>query len=227
MQKRSQSKPFATGDQACTGPSRDKMLQAAVIKVMQETLEDGEQMLGVTVCRLAGGVRGRIQLGPVGASLNYCAFMLTDRRVVLRRYPMAPGSAIRGRDLHEFSINTISAMEFEDIETFGSDVSCRVVMRLTNDSSCRFRVRGSWRCVAAADICRVFAAIAPTSMPPVTRRRCYKCSQGLDGDLRFCPYCGTRLKHDDEEPGSMLTIEGTRDASAYFLPIPDNELPHS
>ncbi len=218
MQKRS-STARCFPEVALGGANRDKILQAVVIKAMQKALADGEQMLGVTVCRLAGGLRGRLQLGVGGATLNYCAVMLTDRRLVLHRYPVPVGVTPHARDLHEFTLASIAAMDFEEIETYGGEPSCRLIVRLANDAACRLRIRGQWRCSAASDICRVFAAIAPSSMTPVTLRRCPNCSQRLDGDHRYCPYCGKNLKQDGEDGRPVqLAIEQASDTSVNALP---------
>ncbi len=186
---------------ATGGDNRDKMLQAVVIKAMQSRLADGEQMLGVTVCRLAGGLRGRLELGISGAGLTHCALMLTDQRLVLHRYPITSAAPQQTRDVYAFPIASITALDHEEIETYGGEPSCRIVVRLANDSACRLRIRGQWRCTAAYDICRVFAAIAPVSGNPVIIRRCPNCSQRLDGNHRYCPYCGTRLKQQEEDLG--------------------------
>lgn len=183
---------------ASSSRARARAEYAGAFQGLQDATEADEQILAFARGKIAGGARGRLNLGPETFFAPLVNIALTDRRLLLQH---VQPETLRPSTIppHTFPLADIAAVQHMEIETFGADAACRLVVRLAGDQYCRLRLRGDLNCSGAKTLARVFSAIAGERNNGGPARRCGRCRQALDQPYPFCPYCGVA---DPESAGA-------------------------
>jgi len=183
--------------------SQRRAEQAGIVSALMTVLESDEQLLGFARGRIAGGFRGKLNVGPEAFFAPGVNIGLSERRLVLQHIHSENG---RPSEIlpHYYALSDIASLTFSDIETYGADPACRLVVRMTNEATCRLRLRGQLNFESAATIAEVFNSLTGSrrnSSTP-TQRSCSKCVRMLDQPYKFCPYCGheAEISRPDLEP---------------------------
>ena len=227
--------------------------QANILAGVRPILEAEEQLLAFGRARIAGGWRGKLNVGPEAFFAPYANVALTERRFIVQHVHHTSG---RPSEMlpHSYALGTISRATFTDIETFGGEPACRLILHLQNGLYVRLRLRGQLNFAAAQNMVKLFDSLTlaqrATTVSPL-QTACANCHQVLDQDYKFCPFCGTaqasasgitlategqdpgNRKQETEEPPTYPTQEmdfayERGDQPAEFgiaLPLPDVEQP--
>ncbi len=174
--------------------------QAFVIRELMKTLQEGEQLLGFTRGRIAGGLSGRISMGYGALAAPRVHVALTEKRLEIQFLNNRTGRP-GGAKPQDFSLADIQCMEVEEIETFGAEAAARLIIRFRDGRVCRIRLRGALHCESAAALAEVFQSLTLPAHEEAaqTTRTCIHCAQRLERVVRFCPYCGTRQEAQHTE----------------------------
>lgn len=164
---------------------------AAVVAGLNHILEADEQLLGFARGAIAGGIKGKLTVGPEAMLAPSVNVGLTDRRLMLQHINSESGRRIDIQP-HFFKITDIHDMVFSDIETFGGPPACRLLISLLNGQQVRLRLSGESSFQGSKALVSVFKALTATSrsMDTASQRVCTACGQVQDSPSRFCPYCG-------------------------------------
>src|SRR5579862_579749 len=94
--------------------------QASIVAGLRSALESQEQLLGFARGRIAGGFRGKLNIGPEAFFAPFVNIGLTERRVVLQHVRRENG---KPADIlpHFFLLVEIASVTFSDIETYGGE----------------------------------------------------------------------------------------------------------
>src|SRR5215472_11003983 len=105
--------------------------QASIVQGLQTVLEGEEQLLAFARGRIAGGWRGKLTVGPEAFFAPFVNIALTERRFLLQHIHPENG---RPSEIlpHFFPIAEIQELTFTDIETFGGEPACRLILRLND-----------------------------------------------------------------------------------------------
>lgn len=197
--------------------------QASIVAGLQSVLESHEQLLGFARGRIAGGIRGMLNVGPEAFFAPFVNIGLTERRVVLQHIRPENGKPATILP-HSFLLSEITSIGFADIETYGGEPACRLTLRLENELYCRLRLQGALNFESAQALATVFTTLTSSrrSEPAPTRRTCPHCVQTLDQPYRFCPYCGG-AQPEPEIPPTVAeeTSETTGESDAAPLWVVD------
>jgi hypothetical protein len=173
---------------------RQRAQQASIVEGLRTLLEGDEQLLGFSRGRIAGGIRGKLSVGPEAFFAPIVNVGLTERRFVLQHIHEESG---RPSEIlpHFFPLGDILSLEFSDIETFGAEPACRLMLRLKNDQHFRVRLRGKANFESVRALVEVFQSLTQAQRPLAspTQSICANCRHILDQPFHFCPYCGQRL----------------------------------
>ena len=164
---------------------------ATIVAGLKQALDGDEQLLGFARGRLAGGIRGKMSLGPEAFFAPYVNIGLTERRLVIQHINAETGRP--GEILpHYYALGDIATMTFSDIETFGGEAAARLTLRLRNEQHTRLRLRGQTNFENAQAIVEVFRSLTLAQRPGTTptQRVCATCQHIMDQPFKFCPYCG-------------------------------------
>src|SRR5580692_9510549 len=80
-------------DRAAENKARRRAESAAIVEGLQTVLDGDEQLLGFTRGRLAGGLKGKLTIGPEAFFVPYVNVGLTERRVILQHIHPENGAA--------------------------------------------------------------------------------------------------------------------------------------
>lgn len=200
--------------------------QANLLAGLQTILEADEQLLGFARGRIAGGFRGKMAIGPEAFFAPFVNICLTDRRFVLQHIHPENGKPSEILP-HSFPLSDILSLQFSDIETFGGDPACRLVIRLTGEHFCRLRMRGALNFNSAQSLAEVFASLTVSrrSATTPTQRICERCSHILDQPYRFCPYCGYGQPQSEGTVAEDLTPSAEQEEAAMpqMVAVQDEE----
>jgi hypothetical protein len=187
--------------------ARRRAEQAQIVEGLRTVLDGDEQLLAFARGRIAGGWRGKLNVGPEAFFAPFVNIGLTERRFILQHIHPEDG---RPSEIlpHFFPLSEIEGLTFSDIETFGAEQACRLILRLNSDQHFRLRLRGQAAFESAEDIVKVFnslTSVRPATMTP-TQSVCATCGHIIDQPSKFCPYCGAR-RTDAQATGSPPTGE--------------------
>ena len=185
------SKPKSKAEREAEEKARRRAEAATIVAGLKQALDGDEQLLGFARGRLAGGIRGKMSLGPEAFFAPYVNVGLTERRLVIQHINAETGRP--GEILpHYYALGDIAAMNFSDIETFGGEAAARLTVRLQNEQHTRLRLRGQTNFESAQAIVEVFRSLTLAQRPRTTptQRICATCQHILDQPFKFCPYCG-------------------------------------
>ncbi len=167
--------------------------QANILAGIRPILEPEEQLLAFARARIAGGWRGKLNVGPEAFFAPFANVALTERRFVVQHVHHTSG---RPSEMlpHSYTLGAIASATFTDIETFGGEPACRLILHLQNGLYVRLRLRGQLNFAAAKNMVELYDSLtlAQRSVPvSPLQKNCANCHQILDQDYKFCPYCGT------------------------------------
>lgn len=229
--------------------------QANILAGVRPVLEAEEQLLAFGRARIAGGWRGKLNVGPEAFFAPYANVALTERRFIVQHVHHSSGKPSEMLP-HSYAMGAISRATFTDIETFGGEPACRLILHLQNGLYVRLRLRGQLNFAAAQNMVELFDSLTLAQRTvPVSplHTTCANCSQILDQDYKFCPFCGTAqasasgitLATDEQETGNReqetevsFTYPAQETDFAYergdqpaefgiALPLPDVEQPEA
>lgn len=202
------TKPKSKAEREAEDKARRRAETAAIVAGLKQALAADEQLLGFARGRLAGGIRGKLSLGPEAFFAPFVNIGLTERRLVIQHINAETGRP--GEILpHFYALGDIAAMAFSDIETFGGESAARLTVRLRNDQHTRLRLRGQGNFESAQAIVEVFRSLtsAKRSATTPTQRVCATCQHILDQPFKFCPYCGQLQDLSAAAPVATPTAE--------------------
>ncbi|MCS6776693.1 MAG: hypothetical protein RMJ43_03460 [Chloroherpetonaceae bacterium] len=192
--------------------ARDRREQAAVVQGLLSILSPEEQLLGFLRGVIAGGLRGKLAIGPEAFFAPHVNLGLTDRRFVVQH--IHPENDRPSEiEPHFFSLSEIASIDFSDADTFGQEPAGRLNMRLHGELPVRFRISGTTNCQNARALVTVFQSLMRLQQAETTpvRRRCPFCQHILDQPFRYCPYCGGRIEGADLSPAPAGSLQETRE----------------
>jgi hypothetical protein len=192
--------------------------QATIYAHLQTVLEEGENLLGFTRGRIAGGFQGKLFIGIESFFVPDVNIGLTDKRLILQHLNREQNKPSRNQP-HSFplaevvNISFIEADAFHNIEELG-----RLSIQLLDEQACRLRLDGAGNCEQAKEIVEVFhSLVASKRQKPLspTQKTCAECERIIDQPVRFCPYCGVKLEMQDPvtpEPAAEAPPVATEEA---------------
>ncbi len=186
---------------------KNRAEQAKIIEALQKVLEPNEQLLAFTRGRIAGGWRGKLNVGPEAFFAPIVNLGLTERRVILQHIHSKLGTPSELAP-HTFPLSQVEEIEFGDVETFSESKACRVVLRLSKDQHFRIRVAGQLNFEGARNLADVFKTISSnlaSTQNHSTQFTCPLCQNKLQTVGKFCPYCGGKMELKTEEPQPVDT----------------------
>lgn len=187
--------------------------QAAVITGLQQIIEGDEQLLGFVRGRIAGGWRGKLNVGPEAFFAPIVNVGLTERRIILQHVHPETGKPSEILP-HSFPVTEMAGLLFTDIETFGAEQAGRLIIRLNNEQHFRIRLQGVANVESAKTMTEVFQSLTTArrkSATTPTQSVCPHCAHILDQVSKFCPYCGGTLPTDQ---AANATASAEAEASA-------------
>ncbi len=185
------TKPKSKAEREVEEKTKRRAEEATIVAGMRQALDSDEQLLGFARGRLAGGIRGKLSLGPEAFFAPFVNIGLTERRLVIQHINAETGRP--GEILpHYYALGDIAAIHFSDIETFGGESAARLTVRLKNEQHTRIRLRGQHNLANAQAIVEVYRSLTEARRPQTTptQRVCATCQHILDQPFKFCPYCG-------------------------------------
>ncbi len=191
--------------------TRRRAEQAAIVTALRTVLDGDEQLLGFARGRLAGGWRGKLNVGPEAFFAPHVNIGLSERRVILQHIHPEDGKPSEIAP-HFFDIADLQALTFTDIETFGAEPAGRIVLEFNSEQRFRMRVKGGDNLADGQALAEVFQSLTTArrkSRTSPTQTVCPSCVHVLDQPSRFCPYCGAA-----QAPPSPAGETATPDASA-------------
>lgn len=188
--------------------------EAAIVNGLRTVIQPNEQLLGFARGVISGGIKGKLNIGPEAFFAPFINIGLTERRVVLQHLH---GETGRPSEIlpHFFPLADLQSIHFSDIETYGGEPACRLVLRLNNEQHFRIRLKGESNFANARALALVFQSLTSVrrTAPSPTQRICAACRHILDHPSKFCPYCGVG---QTEPIGDVdVAAESTVDVDAH------------
>ena len=104
-------------------------------------LEEDEQLLAFARARVAGGWRSKLNVGPEAFFAPFVNVALTERRFLVQHVHHTTGKPSEMLP-HAYTLDKIARVQFTDIETYGGEPACRLILHLENGLFVRLRLRG-------------------------------------------------------------------------------------
>src|SRR5262249_25108368 len=136
---------------------------------------------------------------------------LTERRFILQHIHPENGKPSEILP-HFFPISDIQSLAFADVETFGGEQACRLILRLGGDQHFRIRLNGTVNVESARALPEGFQSLTTAQQkmrPSPTQSVCSACGRILDMPSKFCPYCGQRQSEPASEPPVATATDTT------------------
>jgi uncharacterized Zn finger protein (UPF0148 family) len=184
----------APKDPAAEKRERIRTETASIIIGVKQAILPDEQLLGFTRGRIAGGWRGKLNIGPEAFFAPFVNIALTDRRILLQHIHPETGAPSEIMP-HVFELKDVHDVQFGDIEAFGGDPAGRIVLSLNEEQRFRIRVSGMAAFESARNLAEVYRAYTHSRhehRTASTADHCARCHTRLDEPVKFCPYCGNR-----------------------------------
>ncbi|HEV2472461.1 MAG TPA: hypothetical protein VGS41_07345 [Chthonomonadales bacterium] len=199
-----------------TAEAKRRATHASVVSGLRTALEPDEQLLAFARGKIAGGWRGKLNIGPEAFIAPFVNVGLTERRLVLQHIHAETGAPSELLP-HYFLLDETIALTYSEIEVFGGEPACRLVLSLNSEQHFRLRFLGELETEGAKAIAEVYSALMQSRKPAAagpTTRTCPSCESVLDQPARFCPYCGTALP-SDMQPGASQSPAAATEADGY------------
>ncbi len=169
--------------------------QAEIYQQLQTLLEPGENLLGFTRGRIAGGFQGKLFIGIESFFVPYVNVGLTDKRLILQHLTRELDKPSRNQP-HSFPLPEVINIAFTEADAFHEiDELGRLSVQLLDEQSCRLRLDGAGACDDAKELVEVFNSLSTRHHTPQspTQQLCKECQKVIDQPVKFCPYCGIKL----------------------------------
>lgn len=204
--------------------TRRRAEQASIVEGLNTVLESGEHLLAFARGRIAGGWRGKLNVGLEAFFAPFVNVGLSDRRFILQHIHPESGKPSEITP-HFFPFGDIASLAAADLEAFAAEPSCRLILRLNNDLYFRVRLDGKENYEDGMALAEVFKSLtkaqAKSTTTPV-QRVCPSCAQILDQPAKFCPYCGQ--KQPEEAAAPSEPVENVQ-APSPPAPVPPIVMP--
>jgi hypothetical protein len=246
MTNTAESKPKSRAEREAAQRAARRVEQAGIVSALKNVMESDEQLLGFARGRIAGGFRGKLVIGPEAFFAPIVNIGLTERRLILQHVHPENG---RPSEMlpHFFPLSEIAALNFSDIETYGAEPACRLIVHMAGEVHCRLRLRGQLNFESAQTIAEVFTSLTGPrrSGSTPTQRTCGQCQRMLDQPYKFCPYCGQQQPESavaetassetassetaSSETASSETASSEPVSPEFPIPgsVPETETPHA
>lgn len=203
-----QAKTKSKAEQEAQHKAVRRAEQANILAGVRPILDKDEQLLSFARARIAGGWRSKLNVGPEAFFAPYVNVALTERRFLVQHIQPASGKPSQMLP-HAYTFDKVARVTFTEIETYGADPACRLILHLENNLFVRLRLRGLLNVESAKSMAKLFDSLTTAkravSTPP-TQSACPRCERLMDQPHRFCPYCGTQ-----QPPRTTATAE-----TAYY-----------
>jgi hypothetical protein len=206
---------------------------ASIVRGITSLLKPDEQLLACARASIAGGIMGKLSIGPEAMVHPLVNIALTDRRLILQHVNAESKSQVRTAP-HSFLLTEMRAMEFSDLAIHGHKDSARLVVTLSEEQHIRLRISGPDNFKAVSALARVYEALTGASRHSGTANlKCEACQHSLDNMCRFCPFCGAEQKATaastlavetetvpDETPDALIAVDAEEAApTALVSPV--------
>ncbi len=190
--------------------------EASIVSGLRAALQPDEQLLGFARARIAGGIKGRLNIGPEAFFAPFVNVGLTERRFVIQHLHGETGKPSEILP-HFFALADLQSIHFADIETYGGTPASRLVLHLANGQNFRLRLTGENNFDSAKSIAEVFRSLTSVrkSASGPTQRVCSSCKHIMDRPSKFCPYCGTS-QMDAESVASPVSPSEAKTSGESF-----------
>jgi hypothetical protein len=194
MASPSPTKPKSKAEQEAQQKAARRAEQANILAGARPLLEQDEQLLAFARARVAGGWRSKLNVGPEAFFAPFVNVALTERRFLVQHVHHTNGKPSEMLP-HAYAFDKVARVQFTDIETYGGEPACRLILHLENGLYVRLRLRGLLNFESAKSMAKLFDSLTTakraTPLAP-TRSLCPQCDHVLDQPYKFCPYCGTQ-----------------------------------
>ena len=188
------TKPKSKAEQEAQQKAARRAEQANILAGARPLLEQDEQLLAFARARVAGGWRSKLNVGPEAFFAPFVNVALTERRFLVQHVHHTNGKPSEMLP-HAYAFDKVARVQFTDIETYGGEPACRLILHLENGLYVRLRLRGLLNFESAKSMAKLFDSLTTakraTPLAP-TRSLCPQCDHVLDQPYKFCPYCGTQ-----------------------------------
>jgi len=180
--------------------------EASIVAGLRTVLQADEQLLGFARARIAGGIKGRLNIGPEAFFAPFVNIGLTERRFIIQHLHGETGKPSEILP-HFFALADLQSIHFADIETFGGVPASRLVLHLANGQSFRLRLTGENNFASSKSLAEVFRSLTSVrkSASGPTERVCISCRHIMDRPSKFCPYCGASQMEVDATSSTRET----------------------
>src|SRR5580700_7739733 len=194
--------------------------EASIVSGLRSVIQPDEQLLGFARARIAGGIKGRLNIGPEAFFAPFVNVGLTERRFIIQHLHGETGKPSEILP-HFFALADLQSINFADIETYGGTPASRLVLHLANGQSFRLRLTGEHNFASSKSLAEVFKSLTSVrkSASSPTQRVCVSCKHIMDRPSRFCPYCG--VSQMDFEASESSQSAASEPISEH--PVPDIE----
>ena len=209
MAQFTQAKPKTRQEKEALLKAARRAEQANILAGTRPLLEKDEQLLAFARARIAGGWKSKLNVGPEAFFAPFVNVALTERRFLVQHVHHTTG---RPSEMlpHAYTFDKIARVTFTDIETYGGELACRLILHLENGLYVRLRLRGQLNAAGAKNMAELFDSLTTarrkTPISP-THSLCPQCDHVLEQPYKFCPFCGTlqpsrasNVQADEETP---------------------------
>lgn len=164
---------------------------ALAVQEITHLLKEDEMLMGVLRVKVGGTGKG-FQLSFKAKSGPRLSIGITDRRLVLQ-YSLHRGDVLDSPPEMSIPLEMVRSIRIDEIETFGGEETCRIVISPCVKKQIRYRIYGKQNCHSAREMARVFATLtSPRETSEHMLSECERCEHTLHGIFKFCPYCGAQ-----------------------------------
>ena len=180
----------AAADSAAADKKAAKAETAAIVKGITSLLNPDEQLLGYARASIAGGIKGKLTIGPEAMVAPLVNIGLTDKRLILQHVNSESKQLSRIAP-HSFPLTEIRTIEFSDLAIHGHQDTARLIITLVDEQHIRLRSTGKPNFGALLALTSVYNALTGSSRHGGgASLKCSACEHVLDTTCRFCPFCG-------------------------------------
>ncbi len=193
MAQSTQAKPKTRQEKEALLKAARRAEQANILAGTRPLLEKDEQLLAFARARIAGGWKSKLNVGPEAFFAPFVNVALTEQRFLVQHVQHTTGRPSQMLP-HAYTFDKIARVTFTDIETYGGELACRLILHLENGLYVRLRLRGQLNFAGAKNMAELFDSLTTarrkTPISP-THSLCPQCDHVLEQPYKFCPFCGT------------------------------------
>ena len=164
---------------------------ALAVQEITHHLRKDEMLMGVLRVKIGAANKG-FQLSFKAKSAPNLSIGITDSRLILQ-YSLNRGDVLDCPPEMSIPLEMIRSFRIDEIETFGGEETCRIVISPFFKKQMRYRVYGKQNCRSAREMARVFTTLtSPRECAEQLISECKRCEHALNGIFKCCPYCGAQ-----------------------------------